>query len=76
MAAILLSFFIPFFIMFQTKTLSAIKRLFYYGTGLILYAILVLTIVEFPICITNGLIPSISIVLAVLFYGDFIFYWK
>jgi transcriptional regulator with XRE-family HTH domain len=69
-AALLLSFFIPFFIVYQTRNLLGFRRLIYYGSGLFFYAILFSFIVKFPILIISAFLPSIIIFWSILFYGD------
>lgn len=68
--ALLLSFFLPIFIVVKTKDLCAIARMLRFGSGFITYAILSIIIVGFPTAFVTCLIPSLVIALAVLYYGD------
>jgi transcriptional regulator with XRE-family HTH domain len=67
--AFLLSFFIPFFIVFKTPRMNGIERMLKFGTGLIAYIIIALLSIKYQATITTGLIPCLLIALGVLFYG-------
>jgi transcriptional regulator with XRE-family HTH domain len=67
--AFLLSFFIPFFIVYKTPHMNGIERMLKFGTGLIAYIIIALLSIKFPATIGTGLIPCLLIALGVLFYG-------
>ena len=67
--ALLLSFFLPMFIVFKTKNMGAIERMLKFGVGFIAYIILSLIMVGLPQSFVTGLIPCLVIGLATLFYG-------
>jgi len=67
--ALILSFFIPIFIVFKTPNMGAIERFLKFGTGLLFYMILVLISHGFPTGIVTGLFICILISLSILFYG-------
>jgi transcriptional regulator with XRE-family HTH domain len=69
---LLLSFLIPITIVFLTTKMSGIERLLKYGSGLILYILLIWGNLGFPIGFMSGLFICIAITLAVLFYGQYI----
>ncbi len=69
-AAIVLSFFLTFFIVYKTQKISKLNRLLKFGIGLFFYTILISTKVSFPSLLMTGLLPSLLIVLGTLFYGD------
>jgi transcriptional regulator with XRE-family HTH domain len=69
-AGFLLSFFIPFFIVFVTNKMSKTERLLKFGSGFLLYIILSIIIVGFPIAFISGLLPCLCVCLLTLFYGD------
>jgi transcriptional regulator with XRE-family HTH domain len=69
-AGILLSFFIPIFIVFITKNMSKTERLLKFGSGFFLYIILSILIIGLPKAFVSGLLPCLSICLLTLFYGD------
>ncbi len=75
-AGLLLSFFIPIFIVFMTKNLNKTERLLKFGSGLFLYIILSIIIVGFPTAFVTGLLVCLSIALLTLFYGDNFVYGK
>ncbi|MFK8101695.1 MAG: hypothetical protein AB8G15_04200 [Saprospiraceae bacterium] len=70
MGGFLLSFFIPFFIVYQTKNMNGIERMLKFGFGIILYFIASIIILGLPHSFTTGLIPCLVISLGVLFYGE------
>ena len=69
-AALLLSFFIPIFIVVLTKNMEKTERLLKYGTGFFLYILMSLILVGFPTAFLSGLLVSLSLALLTLFYGD------
>lgn len=68
-AAILLSFLIPFFIVWKTQQMSRIERFIKFGSGFLIYLILVLISPGFPRGFVTLLIPCIAICLVTLHYG-------
>lgn len=75
-AGLLLSFFIPIFIVFMTNNMSKTERLLKFGSGFLLYIILALIIVGFPAAFISGLLPCLSVCLLTLFFGDKILNYK
>lgn len=75
--AILLSFFIPIFIVFLTNFMSKIERILKFGLGYFLYIILLLTIqgIEegFIIGFNSGLFFCSTIAVSTLYFGNSIF---
>ncbi len=71
LGAYLLSIFIPICIVLFTTKMSSLVRVLKFGTGLIIYMVLAFILLTFPepIAIMKGLIPSIIIYLAILYYG-------
>lgn len=67
--AYLLSFFIPVFIAFKTKTMSGLERMLKFGSGFIVYIVLALIMVPYQATLTTGLIPCLVIALGTLYYG-------
>jgi transcriptional regulator with XRE-family HTH domain len=76
-AGILLSFFIPYFIVSRTLSLKPINRLFRFVTGYVLYVILLFISQGFEngffIGFGKGLFFSIIISVFTLYYGDYLF---
>lgn len=70
--AILLSIFIPLLIVAKTQQMDRVKRLFHFGTGFLIYIILAVVLLGFPEAFVTGLIPSLTIALAVLYYGNWL----
>lgn len=68
--ALLLSFFIPFFIVVFTKSIGQIERILKFGSGFMIYSILVMIMHGFPIGFTTGLFPCSLIALVVLYYAN------
>lgn len=66
----LLSVFLPLFIVFLTKQMNGMERMFKFGFGYIVYFILVVVIYGFPTGFITGLIPCLLISLAVLYFGN------
>jgi transcriptional regulator with XRE-family HTH domain len=75
-AGLLLSFFIPIFIVFMTNNMSKTERLLKFGSGFLLYIILSIIIVGLPGAFISGLLPCLSVCLITLFYGDKILTYK
>ncbi|MEZ4906889.1 MAG: helix-turn-helix transcriptional regulator [Saprospiraceae bacterium] len=69
-AGFLLSFFIPFFIVFFTQNMDSTVRLFKFGIGCLLYVITTIIIVGFPYAFVSGLIPCLTICIFTLYYGE------
>jgi len=67
--AFILSFFLPFFIVYNTKGMPGLERLIKFGSGLLIYSIAISIIAGFPHAFTSGLIPSITIALGMFYYG-------
>jgi len=72
-AAFLLSFLIPFFIVYNTQKMKNIERFLKFGSGFIVYIILMFSIHGFKVGIREGLLsglfPCLIIALSVLYYG-------
>ncbi len=66
---LLLSFFIPIFIVSNTPKMAGAERLLKFGTGFIFYIILVLANHGFPVGFVTGLFICLIISLSILFYG-------
>lgn len=67
--AFLLSFFIPFFIVFKTQKMSGIERMLKFGIGFIVYIIIAFFSIKYQATILTGLIPCLIICLGILYYG-------
>lgn len=67
--AFLLSFFIPFFVVWKTQNMSGTERLLKFGTGYFVYFILALLKPGFVSGFVSCLYPCLFICLCVLFYG-------
>jgi len=67
---ILLSFFLPFFIVWKTNKMSGIERMLKFGSGFILYIILVFVKNGFPTGFGTGLFICLALALGILFYGN------
>lgn len=70
LGALLLSLFIPYFIVLKTRSMSGLERMLKFGTGFIIYMLVVLIMHGFVIGIKTGLFVVLPIALGVLFYGD------
>ena len=72
--AFLLSFFIPFYIVYLTKNMNPTERVLKFGSGYIAYILLLLIvrglITGFQIGYRNGLFLFLIIAIGVLFYGN------
>ena len=76
-AALLLSVFIPFFIVFLTKRMSGMERMLKFGFGMIASFIHVMILHGFPTGFIHGLFPAILIFLTVLYFGkDLVKNWE
>lgn len=69
LGALLLSYFLPLFIVHKTIKMSGIERMLKFGTGFIFYILLILVMHGIAIGFRTGLFISLTICLAVLFYG-------
>lgn len=69
-AGLLLSFFIPIFIVFMTKSMNKNERLLKFGSGFFLYIISSVIIVGVPTAFVTGLLVCLLISLLTLFYGE------
>jgi len=67
---VLLSIFLPFFIVCLTKTMSGIERMIKFGSGFVIYIILVFYKPGFSIGFISGLFICLPIALGILFYGN------
>ncbi|MEZ4853876.1 helix-turn-helix domain-containing protein [Flavobacterium sp.] len=67
---VLISFFLPFFIVFFTKKMSGVERMLKFGTGYIIYFIMITLHQGFPKGFITGLFPCFLISLSVLYYGN------
>lgn len=70
---ILLSFFIPYFIVSVTRSMSGLERILKFGSGHFYYFILTIVNLGFLRGFITGLFPCLAISLAILFYGGKIF---
>lgn len=68
-AAYLLSFFFPMFIVQLTLEMNRLERLIKFGLGFILYFITTIFVVSFPHAIVSGLFLCMLIATSTLFYG-------
>ena len=66
---VLLSIFLPFFIVVFTKKMSGIERMLKFGFGYFAYFILVLSKFGFPKGFVSGLFPCLLMSLSVLYFG-------
>ena len=69
-AGLLLSFFIPIFIVFKTSKMSRNERVLKFGSGFLFYLITSIIIVGFPKAFVSGLLICLAICLLTLYYGD------
>ena len=69
-AGLLLSFFIPIFIVFMTRGMNRTERTLKFGTGFVVYIISSIIIVGFPTAFVTGLLVCLAICLLTLFYGE------
>lgn len=68
--ALLLGFFIPWFLVSKTQQTAAVERLVKYGAGYMAYLLIALVQIGFIRSIGTFLLPVLLISLAVLYYGD------
>lgn len=71
--AILLSFFVPAFIVFKTLRMNRTERMLKFGLGLFIYTVVISIKISFPSLIMTGLLPGLVVVLGTLFYGNELF---
>jgi transcriptional regulator with XRE-family HTH domain len=76
LGGILLSIFLPFFIVWVTPRMTGIERMFKFGSGLIIYIILITVKLGFPTGFVTGLFICLILALAVLYYGNAIIEMK
>ncbi len=69
-AGVLLSLFIPFFIVFWTQQMSGMERMLKFGTGFICYFMMVMLVHGFPLGFVSGLFPCLFISVGVLYFGN------
>ena len=69
-AGLLLSFFIPIFIVFKTNNMSRNERVLKFGSGFLFYIIFSIIMVGFPKAFVTGLLVCLAICLLTLYYGD------
>ena len=69
-AGLLLSFFIPIFIVLKTKNMTRTERILKFGSGFLIYIISSIIIVGFPKAFVTGLLICLAICLLTLYYGD------
>ncbi|TYB72603.1 helix-turn-helix transcriptional regulator [Bizionia gelidisalsuginis] len=67
---ILLSFFIPFFIVFLTQNINGMERMLKFGCGYFAYFIFVIFKLGFPTGFVSGLFPCLLISVSVLYFGN------
>lgn len=71
-AGLLLSFFIPIFIVFKTSTMSRNERVLKFGSGFLFHIIFSIIMVGFPKAFVSGLLICLAICLLTLYYGDLV----
>lgn len=69
MGALLLSFFLPFSIVFSSREMSPLERIMKFGFGYVAYFIMVVVIHGFPLGFVTGLFPCLLISLVTLYFG-------
>lgn len=67
---ILLSIFLPVFIVLLTKKMNGMERMLKFGFGFIAYFILVMITQGFPVGFISGLFPCLLLSLSVLYFGQ------
>ncbi len=67
---LLISFFLPFFIVLMTKKLNGMERMLKFGFGYVVYFVLVMVKLGFPTGFLTGLFPCLLISLSVLYFGN------
>lgn len=68
--AYFLSIFMPLLVVAFTQHLPPTKRVLLFGGGFFGYILLAIVMVGFPEAFVKGLIPSLTIALTVLYYGN------
>ena len=68
--AFLLSFFIPMFIVLATPKMKPIERIVKFGSGMVVYSILIFLIHGIAMSFISGLLPSTFIFLMTLIFGE------
>ncbi len=71
--ALLLSFFIPVFIVWQTPKMSGLERMLKFGMGFLVYFGLIIILHGFILGFGSFLFPCFAISLAILYYGRRLF---
>lgn len=69
-AGLLLSFFIPIFIVLKTNNMSRNERVLKFGSGFLFYIIFSIIMVGFPKAFVSGLLICLATCLLTLYYGD------
>jgi transcriptional regulator with XRE-family HTH domain len=70
LGALLLSFFIPYFVVLKTRDMNGLERMLKFGTGFIVYLVLVLFMHGFRAGLGTGIFVVLPFALGVLFYGS------
>ena len=70
LGGILLSIFLPIFIVLLTKKMSGMERMLKFGFGYIAYFFLVMITQGFPLGFVTGLFPCLLLSLSVLYFGQ------
>jgi hypothetical protein len=71
--AVLLSFFLPMFLVSRTMTMSPLQRLLRFGSGYAVYIVLALIIIGLPMTMVTWLGPCLLLSLVTLYYGGYLF---
>ncbi len=66
---LLISFFLPFFIVFFTKKMTGLERVLKFGMGYLVYFMMVMIMHGFPLGFKSGLFPCLLISISVLYFG-------
>jgi transcriptional regulator with XRE-family HTH domain len=67
---ILISIFLPIFIVLLTEKMNGMERMLKFGFGYIVYFILVMITQGFPVGFITGLFPCLLLSLSVLYFGQ------
>ncbi|WP_162427391.1 helix-turn-helix domain-containing protein [Pontibacter pudoricolor] len=67
--AYLLSVCMPLLVVAKTQHMDEAKRVLYYGGGFFVYMVFATLIIGFPKAFVSGLVPSLTIAVAFLYYG-------
>ena len=70
LGAILVSFFVSYFIVTKTPSMHGLERMLKFGLAFLVYLIIAVSMIEIPPAVTTGFIPALLICLATLFYGN------